>query len=461
MRRAGGSWAITFAVCGFGVAFAGVANPIVRAQDKPPAISFNRDIRPILANNCFACHGPDEKQRETKFHFDTEDGAFAKRGVIVPGSAAESLLVKRITNPDPDEHMPPPDSGHALTERQIGLLQQWIDQGATWDTHWAYVPPKRPDLPAVRQSQWVRNAVDRFILARLEREGLQPSPEADKATLLRRVTYDLTGLPPTPAEIDAFLADRAPDAYEKRVDALLRSPHYGERMAVPWLDAARYADTHGYHIDSLRGMWPWRDWVIDAFNRNLPFDQFVVDQVAGDLLPNATRERKIASGVNRNHMINFEGGAIAEEYQVEYVIDRVETTSVAFLGTTLGCARCHDHKYDPISQREFYRFYAFFNTIPEKGLDGRKGNADPVLQLPTEAQAREQARVKEQLAAAEKKLPEKEIAALETKWEAGRWESMGKPPQAGLVAHYEMDGSLADSSGHYARGRILRGEVGF
>ena len=244
----------------------------------------------------------------------------------------------------------------------------------------------RRDPPAVSHAGWARNPIDQFILARLEREGLTPSPEADKTTLLRRVTYDLTGLPPTPAEVDAFLADRSPDAYEKRVDALLQSPHYGERMAMPWLDAARYADTHGYHIDSLRGMWPWRDWVIDAFNRNLPFDQFAIEQLAGDLLPNATREQKIASGFNRNHMINFEGGAIAEEYQVEYVVDRVEATSSAFMGLTMGCARCHSHKYDPITHKEFYQFFAFFNTVPEVGLDGRTGNARPFLQLPSPAQ---------------------------------------------------------------------------
>ena len=279
--------------------------------------------------------------------------------------------------------MPPPESGHTLTQRQIELLRRWIDEGAKWDTHWAYVPPKRPDLPVVSQPTWVRNPIDQFVLARLEREGLKPSPEADKETLLRRLSYDLTGLPPTPAETDAFLADNTPDAYEKQVDRLLRSPHYGERMAMPWLDAARYADTHGYHIDSLRAMWPWRDWVINAFNQNMPFDEFTIEQLAGDLLPNATREQKIASGFNRNHMINFEGGAIADEYQVEYVVDRVEATSNAFMGLTMGCARCHSHKFDPITHKEFYEFFAFFNTVPEFGLDGRTGNAVPVLPLPT------------------------------------------------------------------------------
>ena len=323
-----GIHACALAACSLGLALVAATSMTARAagQAAVPPISFNRDIRPILSNNCFACHGPDATKRETEFHFDTKEGAFAEDGIIVPGSAAGSMLVKRITNPDPKKHMPPPDSGHALTPRQIELLRRWIDEGAKWDTHWAYMAPVRPDLPSVEKADWVRNPIDRFILARLEREGLKPSPEADKSTLLRRVTYDLTGLPPTPAELDAFLADRSPDAYERRVDALLQSPHYGERMAVPWLDASRYADTHGYHIDSQRGMWPWRDWVISAFNRNLPYDQFTIEQLAGDLLPDATRDQRVASGFNRNHMINFEGGAIADEYQVEYVIDLVEAT---------------------------------------------------------------------------------------------------------------------------------------
>ncbi len=347
--RSPGSRAWVLAACSVGLALACATAMTAGAIEQPAApLSFNRDIRPILSNNCFTCHGPDEKQRETKFHFDTKEGAFLEEGIIVPGDAAKSVLYKMITHPDPDERMPPADSGHSLTPAQIALLKRWIDEGAKWDTHWAYTAPARPEPPEkFKDREWARNPIDRFILARLEREGLEPSPEADKTTLLRRVTYDLTGLPPTPAEVDAFVADRSPDAYEKRVDALLQSPHYGERMAVPWLDAARYADTHGYHIDSQRGMWPWRDWVIDAFNRNLPYDEFVIEQLAGDLLPNPTRAQKIATGFNRNHMINFEGGAIADEYQVEYVMDRVEATSTAFMGLTMGCARCHSHKFDP------------------------------------------------------------------------------------------------------------------
>ncbi len=433
----------------------------VQVPASPAPIVFNRDIRPILSNNCFACHGPDEQGRKTKFHFDTKDGMFLEAGVIIPGNAAQSLLYQHITDPDPTQHMPPPDSGYGLTPKQIDLLKRWIDEGAKWDSHWAYSPPARPGIPDVRRADWAKTPIDRFILARLEREGLAPSPEADKVTLLRRLTYDLTGLPPTPREVDAFLADRSPDAYEKRVDAMLASPRYGERMAMPWLDAARYADSHGYHIDSLRGMWPWRDWVIEAFNRNLPYDQFVIQQIAGDLLPNATREQKIASGFNRNHMINFEGGAIAEEYQVEYVMDRVDATSSAFMGLTMGCARCHSHKFDPISHKEFYQFYAFFNNVPERGLDGRTGNADPVLPLPSPAQQQQLDELDAAIAARSKALADAIVGPLQTEWERTLAGSSAAGEIAGLTAHYELDGSFSDISGRYQHGRTITGDPTF
>ncbi|MGH9372253.1 MAG: DUF1553 domain-containing protein [Vicinamibacterales bacterium] len=461
MRMAGSTRAVLLATFCSGGIFTWAAG--MSAQDTPSAapISFNRDIRPILSNNCFACHGPDEKQRETKFHFDTQDGAFAEDGIIERGNAAKSVLIKRITNPDPEERMPPPDSGHSLTETQIDLLRRWIDEGAKWDTHWAYTAPARPEPPVPQRIEWIRNPIDQFVLARLEREGLEPSPEADRATLLRRLSYDLTGLPPTPAETDAFLADRSPDAYEKRVDALLQSPHYGERMAVPWLDAARYADTHGYHIDSLRGMWPWRDWVINAFNANMPFDQFTIEQLAGDLLPDASRDQKVATGFNRNHMINFEGGAIADEYQVEYVIDRVEATSAAFMGLTMGCARCHSHKYDPITHKEFYQFYAFFNNVPEEGLDGRTGNAVPFLPLPTPAQQTRLDALDAAITEREAALEDTVVEPLQSEWEKVVSESATPTVTGGLTAHYEMDGNFSDLSGKYLHGRTVRGDPTF
>jgi hypothetical protein len=353
------------------------------------SIEFNRDIRPILSNNCFTCHGPDHGQRKADLRLDVPENAAApyKEGTpIVAGKPEQSELVKRITSSDPDEKMPPPKSEKKLSAQQIEILKQWIAQGGQYQKHWAFIPPQRSAMPDVKMAAWCRNPIDRFILARLEAEGLKPSPQADKATLIRRVTFDLTGLPPTPAEVDAFLLDSSPDAYEKVVDRLLANLHYGERMANDWLDAARYADTHGYHIDSGRDQTAWREWVIDAFNQNKPFDQFTIEQLAGDLLPNATTEQKIATAFVRNNMVNFEGGAIPEEYLTAYVIDRVSTVSTVWLGLTLQCCQCHDHKFDPFTQKDFYSLYAYFNHVPENGLDGQKGNAAPFIRTPTKEQ---------------------------------------------------------------------------
>ena len=424
-------------------------------------VDFNRDVRPILSDNCFACHGPDDKQRMARLRFDTREGAMAKPGVILAGDAASSKLIQRVTAKDPTLRMPPPDSGHALTEQQIATLTRWIDEGARWSAHWAYQPPVRPDLPSVTNTTWPRNAIDRFVLARLEREGLRPAVEADKATLLRRLSLDLTGLPPTPQQVDAFLADPSPDAYEKNVDRLLASVHYGERMALMWLDLARYADTHGYHIDSHRDMWPWRDWVIRAFNDNMRFDQFTVEQLAGDLLPNATAEQKIASGFNRNHMINFEGGAIPEEYQTEYVIDRLEATATTWMAMTLGCARCHSHKYDPLTQKEFYQFFAFFNTVSEEGLDGREGNAKPFLPLPTAEQQARQDELAKAITAREAELKSEAVTAAQSEWEKTYTGRVADSLRDGLVAHYPLDGSLADISGRYQHGSTIKGDPTF
>ncbi len=424
-------------------------------------VDFNREIRPILSDNCLFCHGPDEKTRKARLRLDTKEGAFAKAGVIKPGDAAGSRLFQRISTKDPASIMPPAASGHKLTDKQIDAIKRWIDEGAAWNEHWAFVAPKRPEIPKVSNPAWVRNPIDSFILAKLEKEGLKPSPEADRATLIRRLYFDLTGLPPAPADVDAFLADKSPDAYEKLVDKLLASPRYGERMAMQWLDFARYADTHGYHIDSHRDMWPWRDWLIRAFNQNKPFDQFTIEMLAGDLLPDATIDQKIATGFNRNHMINFEGGAIPEEYLNEYIVDRVETTSNTWLGLTMGCARCHSHKFDPISQKEFYQFYAFFNNVPEVGLDGRVGNALPFLSLPTEGQKVKQTELAKAIADREAIIADKQVAPLQEAWEKTLLGKQAEATTKNILAHFDLDGSLADSSGRYRHGRTLRGDPGF
>ena len=425
--------------------------------EKP--VDFDRDVRPILSDACFACHGPEEDSRQGNLRLDTKENVFTDRGgysIIVPGNSAVSRLYQRISAKE--RRMPPASSGRTLTPKQIELIREWIDQGAKWQSHWAFEAPKHPALPEVKDKTWPKNPIDYFTLARLETEGLKPSPKADRATLLRRVSFDLTGLPPTLSEVDSFLADHSPHAYEKRVDQLLKSPHYGERMAMPWLDLARYSDTHGYHIDSLREMWPWRDWVISAFNRNMPFDEFTIDQLAGDLLPEATVEQKIASGFNRNNMINFEGGAIPEEYHVEYVVDRASTTATTWLGVTMGCARCHDHKYDPIKQKDFYRFFAFFNTVPERGLDGYEGNADPVLQLPTPAQKRQRDELNLQIADVLMALPEKEMLTLRNEWQKTRPDTLPGPPSDGLAAHYAFNGDLSEAVSKHD-GKVVRGEV--
>jgi hypothetical protein len=427
-------------------------------------VDFNRDIRSILSDTCFKCHGPDEKQRMANLRLDETEGLFTDRGgyrIIVPGNAAQSKLYQKISSTDETGRMPPTYSGRSITAKQIELIKEWIDQGAKWEMLWSFVPPKRPPVPGVKGKDWPRNPIDNFVLARLESEGLKPSPEADKAALLRRVYFDLTGIPPTPSEIDAFVGDHSPDAYEKRVDQLLASPHYGERMAMPWLDLARYSDSHGYHIDSLRDMWAWRDWVIKAFNQNMPYDEFTVDQIAGDLLPNATMDQKIASGFNRNHMITLEGGAIPEEYHVEYVVDRVSTTSGAFLGLTMGCARCHDHKFDPITQKDFYRFFAFFNTVPERGLDGFTGNAVPVLPLPSHEQQLRLEALKTQIASTLEALPEKDLLAQRNEWQKTALASLPEPTREGLTAYYPFDGDLTDASGFHHDAKAVRGEVLF
>ncbi len=362
-----------------------LAVPLARAEK----VNFNRDVRPILSDTCFHCHGPDEKERKGGLRLDIREAAL-KGGesgpAFVPGKPEESELVKRLHPADPDDLMPPKKLKKPLTPVQMAMLKQWIAEGAEYQGHWAFIKPERPPVPAGSA-----NAIDAFVLKRLAESGVKPSPEADRATLIRRLSLDLTGVPATPEETAAFIADAAPNAYEKVVDRLLASPRYGEKMAHQWLDFARYADSHGFQTDTSRTMWPWRDWVIKAYNENKPFDQFTVEQLAGDMLPGATTEQIVATGFNRNHRLNGEGGIIDEEWFIENVIDRVETTGLTWMALTLNCCRCHDHKYDPISQKEFYQFFAFFNSVDENGsirggTNRSGGNAAPTVEMPTAEQ---------------------------------------------------------------------------
>ncbi|HEU0174055.1 MAG TPA: DUF1553 domain-containing protein [Blastocatellia bacterium] len=427
------------------------------APARPPIrqIDFNRDIRPILADKCWRCHGPDAAAKKIKLRLDSEEAATADLGggrrAIVPGAVERSQLARRITESDEAMRMPPVDSGRSLSRAEIDLLLEWIKQGAKWRKHWSFIAPERPSLPRIKNRDWPKNAIDYFVLERLEREGLAPAPEGDRATLIRRVSLDLTGLPPTPREIDDFLNDKSPKAYEKVVDRLLASPRYGERMAMRWLDAARYADTNGYQIDGDRSAWPWRDWVIKAFNQNKSFDQFIVEQLAGDLLPNATLDQRIATAFNRNHRINAEGGIVPEEYRIEYVVDRVDTTSTVFMGLTMGCARCHNHKYDPFTQKEFYQLTAYFNSIDEDGHSFDQGNSPPVITAPTKEQRLRLRRMDQEIAEAESKYNSlsRRATVSERRWEKSPLAS-GKDkanlhwfPDDKLIARIAMDENVA------------------
>ena len=395
---------------------------------EPEPLDFNRDIRPILSENCLYCHGQDPAKREADLRLDDREAAIAAEA-IVPGDPGASAMLERIHSTDPDVLMPPPDSNRRLSADQKQLLDRWIRQGAEYEPHWAFVPPVRPVPPAVRQADWPRNDVDRFVLAKIEQAGLAPAPEADRATLIRRLHADLVGLPPTPEEVDAFVADPDPQAYEKLVDRLLASPHYGERMALPWLDAARYADSNGFQQDGDTWQWIWRDWVVKSLNADMPFDRFSIEQLAGDLLPDATIDQKIASGFNRNHLLNGEGGAIAEEQRCNTLFDRVDTTSTTWLGLTMACAQCHDHKYDPLTRIDYYRLLDAFNRVPESGLPARHSArirlSPPVLELPTAENTRRLAELE-----AAKKADEAEakpiLDALYESWKAGLFAD-GKP----------------------------------
>jgi hypothetical protein len=425
-----------------------VAAAIATAARAEQPVDFTRDIRPILIDHCYQCHGPDAAHRKAELRLDLPSSATAKLPsgniAVVAGKLAASELWRRITHLSPEERMPPPE-GKPLLAAEKNLLKRWVEQGARWPEHWSFVAPRRPTLPDLPPPlrRWPRNSIDVFIAERLVREKLSPSPEADRAVLLRRVTLDLTGIGPVPEDIERCQADKSPDAYERAVDRLLASPRFGERMAVDWLDAARYGDTHGYHSDSQRDMWRWRQWVIDAFNANMPFDRFTVEQLAGDLLPQATLEQRIATGFNRNHMLNDENGAIPEEYLCEYVSDRVTTTATVWLGLTVGCARCHDHKYDPLPQRDFYRLYAYFHNVPENGLGGRSGNVPPLVVAPTRLAQAELARLEKAGRQLQQDLARRAAAAAadQAAWEAearGGAEGLNQPPQDAAL-HVPLD----------------------
>ena len=463
---------------------ASIACPVLADEPLPDVVRFNRDIRPILSDNCVACHGPDAKHRKGDLRLDVEADAKAKHDdvfAIKPGDLAGSEVWKRITSKEKDEVMPPPSAKKTLTPRQIALLKKWIEQGATWEGHWAFIAPAPVTVPAVSAANQakVRNPIDAFILARLEKEGLTLSPEADRETLIRRVSFDVTGLPPTLAELDRFTADSGANWYESMVDHYLAKPAYGERMTLAWMDAARYGDSSVFHADGPRFMWPWRDWVIKAYNDNMPFDQFTVEQLAGDLivedkgqgpgakgqgaesanpkseipnpkssshwLPTTTIARQIASGFNRNNGTTDEGGAIDEEYRVEYAVDRVKTTANVWMGASMECAQCHDHKYDPITQKEYYAFYAFFNVSADGGMQTRNGNAAPVVNVPDPVREAQASALQGRLAELDKNLEshKKTIEPAFTQWvtDASSKAKAGgqSPAPADMLAHFTLD----------------------
>jgi len=433
---------------------------VANAQSPEKPLQFNRDIRPILSQNCFQCHGFDPATREAGLRLDEREAAVdpeRRRQAIVPGDPEASELVRRVLSPELGVVMPPPSTAHLLTEEQKAKLQRWIAEGAEYEPHWAYLPPTRAALPKVANIDWPRNAVDHFILAQLESEGVQPSPRADRATLIRRLSFDLLGLPPSPAETRAFLKDERPGAWERLVERMLASPHFGERLAVDWLDIVRYADTNGYHGDEHRNVYPYRDYVIQAFNENKPFDVFTREQIGGDLLPDAGREQQVAAAYNRLGQLTAEGGAQADEYLAKYAADRVRTFSTAWMGSTVGCAECHDHKFDPFSARDFYSMAAFFADVEERGVYSAGGRWDPILHLPTEEQEAKLARLDAEIARLEKALetPTPELAAARAQWErqvrgeleAGAPEWKITAPSAlearhGTVLEVQEDGSV-------------------
>ena len=430
-----------------------IIGPANARPDEKRSVDFRRDIRPLLSDKCFTCHGPDENQRVGQLRLDLRQSALTVhdgKTAIVPRDLDASELIRRIVSTNPKEHMPPHESARQLTADQVDLLKRWIREGAEWTEHWSFAVIKQPVVPVTQATLWARNAIDQFIGNRLDHEGLKPSGAAAKHTLLRRLSLDLTGLPPTAVEVEAFVKDDSPAAYDRAVDRLLASPAYGEHMAVGWLDAARYADTSGYQNDGPRFMWRWRDWVIHAFNSDLPFDQFTIEQIAGDLLENPSLEQIIATGFNRNHRGNAEGGIIPEEYQVEYVVDRVDTTATVWLGLTIGCARCHDHKYDPIAQKDYYKLFAYFNNLPESGRAIKEGNSPPLIKAPRTQEQEQLAWLDQRIVATEKRVAQSQQSLQESQlqWEANFSgdSSIDWSIHDQMIGHFTFDSSLSNSS---------------
>lgn len=415
------------------------------AADQP--IEFNRDIRPILVQACFACHGPDSDARQAGLRLDERQAAI-EAGSIVPGDPDSSELLRRVFADSEFEIMPPPEHPHELTDQQKELLRRWIAEGAEYQPHWAFIPPQRPEVPEVEDADWVRNPIDAFILAELQQRGLEPAPEADRYTLARRVSLDLTGLPPEPGMVRAFVEDDAEDAYERLVDRLLASERWGEHRARYWLDAARYADTHGIHFDNFREIWAYRDWVIEAFNRNLPFDQFTVEQLAGDLLPDPTLDQRIATGFHRCNITTNEGGVIPEEYAVLYMNDRADTTSWVWMGLTMNCASCHDHKFDPISQREYYQMAAFFNNTTQAVMDGNIKDTPPVLVVPPREDRSRWKQLPDEIAAAQQQRDQRRQGARQDFDQLAATAAFAElapaVPTADLAFHAPLDGAAED-----------------
>ncbi|WP_232834876.1 DUF1553 domain-containing protein [Pleomorphovibrio marinus] len=414
------------------------------ASTLPSEIDYNLHVKPILSDRCFSCHGPDPNTREAGLRLDTEEGAYAAlegnrwKAAIKPGKLSKSEVYGRIISSDPEYMMPPPVTNLTLSTQEKAILVRWIEQGAKYKPHWAFIKPTKPELPTLQNPDWPKNEIDHFVLAKLESEGMSPSQEADKMTLLRRISLDLTGLLPDEQLMNSYQKDSSPDAYEKAVDHLLASSAHAERMALDWLDVSRYADSHGLHADGYRMMWPWRDWVIKSFKENMPYDQFIQMQIAGDLMPDTDKEKVLATAFNRNHQMTAEGGIIDEEYRLEYVFDRAETTSKALLGLTMECARCHDHKFDPVSQKDYFSLAAFYNNVEELGMTGDDGNAGPMMLFMDEKQEEEILAIKKRILLLEEKLKASEVGFNPP--QTYKDLTPEKTLQKGLLAHFELEG---------------------